>query len=207
MSEDKPKQFPIPRPAVLVPVALVLVVIALWLSVWMPYHREQVVIREIERLGGSVGYDRGGPDWLRDLVGDEWMVGFDRVEYVRFRDGPITDDGLKNLGGLTNLTRFELSYTQVGDDGLKHLSGLTNLKGLWLNGTQVTDDGLKCLSGLTNLQVLGLNNTQVTDDGLKHLSGLANLKTLRLNGTQVTNEGVQSLKEKLPHCYIEWQRE
>ena len=47
MSEDKPKRFPIPRPAVLVPVALVLVVIAVGLTVWVPYQRQQVAVREI----------------------------------------------------------------------------------------------------------------------------------------------------------------
>ena len=66
MSEGKPKRIPIPRPAVLVPIALVLVVIAVGLSVWMPYHREQVVVREIERQGGYVWTKKGGPEWLRD---------------------------------------------------------------------------------------------------------------------------------------------
>jgi len=56
---------------------------------------------------------------------------------------------------------------------------------------------------LTNL---GLNNTQVTDDGLKHLSGFTKLKELRLNGTQVTEKGVESLRQQLPHCYIELQQ-
>ena len=54
MSEDKPKRFPIPHPGVLLAVALVLVVIAVGLSVWIPYHRQQVAIRKIERLRGQV---------------------------------------------------------------------------------------------------------------------------------------------------------
>ncbi len=98
MTEDKPKRFRIPRPGVLLPIALVLVVIAVGLSVWVPYHREHVAIREIERLGGMVTTEQGGPEWLRDLAGDELMVGFDRVVEVNFVSyPPIADDDLKHL--------------------------------------------------------------------------------------------------------------
>ena len=144
MREPK-RRFRIPNPTVLLAVGLVLVVIAVGLSVWVPYHREQVAIREIKRLGGSVGTEKGGPDWLRGLVGDEWMVGFDRVGGVTFFDEPISDDNLKYLSGLTKLENLILHYTQVSDDGLKQLSGLTRLKLLWLKGTQVSDTGLGAL--------------------------------------------------------------
>ncbi len=179
MNEPK-RRFPIPHPGVLLAVALVLVVIAVGLSVWMPYHREQVAIRELRRLGGWVGTDEGGPDWLRGLVGDEWMVGFDRVTAVTFYDEPISDDNLKHLSGLTNLQSVYLVNTQVSDDGVKHLSGLTNLRVLWFV------------------------NTQISDHGVKHLSKLTKLDQLRLDGTRVTYEGVHTLKQKLPDCTILW---
>ena len=139
MTEDKPKRFPIPHPGVLLPVALVLVVIAVGLSVWMPYHRRQVAIREIERAGGTVGYRKSGPDWLRDLVGDEWMegFGFHRVWAVDIQDQPISDDGLKHLNELTNLSCLWLNNAQISDAGLKQLSGLTGLYYLQLEGAHV----------------------------------------------------------------------
>ena len=56
------------------------------------------------------------------------------------------------------------------DAGLKELAGLTQLQALLLSGkTQVTDAGLKELAGLTRLQTLDLTDTQVTGAGLKKL--------------------------------------
>ncbi len=142
MSADKPKRFPIPHPGVLLAVTLVLVVIAVGLSVWVPYHREQVAIREIERLGGDVFTEQGGPDWLRGMG----MVALDRVVAVHLR-----------------------GVTSIGNDDLKHLSGFDSLESLWLDDTQISDAGLKHLSGLANLNYLSLKGTQVTDEGVESL--------------------------------------
>ena len=50
MTEDKPKRFPIPHPGVLLVVALVVAVIVVFLIGWVPYQREQVAIRETQRV-------------------------------------------------------------------------------------------------------------------------------------------------------------
>ena len=203
--EKKPRRCSIPHPGLLLVVALVSVVIAIDLSLWLPYHRQQAAIREIERLGVSFTVQQGGPEWLRDVVGDDWMKCFDSVVFLNL-DGTIetkvSDDGLKHLSGLTNLQVLILWDIDVGDDGLKHLSGLTNLEALTLEGTQVTGDGLKHLSGLTNLGTLHLEGKKITDDGLKHLSGLTNLLWLSLKDTQVSDDGVKMLQQKLPRCQI-----
>ena len=142
MSEDKRRRFPIPKPGLMLAVGFVLVVIAVGLSVWMPYQWEQVAVREIERLGGSVGSVRGGPDWLRGMG----MVALDRVVAVHLR-----------------------GVTSIGNDDLKHLSGFDSLESLWLDDTQISDAGLKHLSGLANLNYLSLKGTQVTDEGVESL--------------------------------------
>ncbi len=145
MNEPK-RRFPIPHPGVLLVVALVLVVIAVGLSVWVPYQREQAAVREIRRLGGSVSTQRGGPEWLRGLVGDRWMVSFGSVWYVSFEPGTsISDDELKHLSGLTKLQWLSLDGTLISDAELKHLSRLTKLKTLRLEGTQVTNEGVESL--------------------------------------------------------------
>ena len=112
MNEPK-RRFRIPPPGVLLAVALVLAVIAVGLSVWLPYQREQVAIREIERLGGTVFPKLGGPTWLRDLVGDEWMVGFDRVLGVSLDVTRVSDDSLMHLSELANLEWVSLRYTRI----------------------------------------------------------------------------------------------
>ena len=224
MSEDKPRRFQIPKPGVLLAVAIVLVVIAVLLTVRVSYHRQRGAINEIERFGGSVM--TGGPAWLRDLVGDKWMKYFERAYSVNFSSEQgddvlkhlnklanlkvlqlsgtqVSDAGLKHLSSLTQLTILGLEATQVTDAGLKHLNELANLRWLQLSGTQVSDAGLKHLNGLTNLEWLSLDG-RISDAGLKHLSGLNNLSYLSLERTQVTTKGMKSLKQKLPDCEIIW---
>ena len=128
-----------------------------------PYHREQFAVRELERVGGKHSTEwsgpewiKGGPEWLQKIIYDGWLSWFDRVWSVNLGETAISDEGLKHLGGLTNLLHLSLENTQISDEGLKHLGGLTNLGGLYLHGTQISDEGLKHLSGLTNLTELRL---------------------------------------------------
>ena len=173
----EPKSRRIPYPIWFALAAMLMLVLWIIVAVRLRYHREQVAVRELERLGlkGVVfTYWSGpewiyGPEWMQEKVDDGWLSWFDRVNGFDFSYPVFTDEGLKHLSGLTKLTHLELYNAQVSDDGLKHLSGLTNLKGLGLTNTQVSDEGLKYLSGLTNLIELYLNNTQVTDVGVKEL--------------------------------------
>jgi Leucine-rich repeat (LRR) protein len=107
----------------------------------------------------------------------------------------ITDQHLKGLAHLKNLTALDLRARSITDAGLKELLPLKNLRALCLWHTQVTDVGLKDLAKLTNLTTLQLMHTQVTDAGLKELAPLKNLRALNLDATRVTDAG---LKELLP---------
>jgi hypothetical protein len=183
----EPKSRRIPHPIWFGILALLMVLLAVFLPVWLPYHREQVVIREIERLGGKVEVELyepqwwwDAPEWLQEIVADGWLSWFDEVVYVY----------------------VHLGNTQINDEGLKHLSGLTYIQSLRLDNTQVSDEGMKHISGLINLRDLILDNTQVANEGLKHLSGLTDLETLYLDNTQVTDEGVKELQKALPDCEI-----
>jgi len=64
-----------------------------------------------------------------------------------------------NLGG----------NTQITDAGLANVKGLTQLQSLNLNGTKITDAGLEHLKGLANLQTLDLEATRVTNAGIADL--------------------------------------
>ena len=183
MSEPKSRR--IPHPIWFAVAAVLMVVLWVVVYVWLPYHREQVVIREIERLGGEVLTHRYGPEqikadpeWLQEIVDDGWLSWFDRVWYV------------------------VLNETSISDEGLRHLTVLKNLAWLYLYDTQISDEGMKHISGLSNLEILYLGNTRVSDEGLKHLSGLTNLEMLYLRKTQVTDEGVKELQKALPYCEI-----
>jgi hypothetical protein len=132
-----------------------------------------------------------GPIWLMNLLGSDF---FENVVSVDFTKLQISDAGLKNVEGLTQLQDLSLYDTDVTDAGLEHLKGLTQLQKLELVDTQVTDAGLDHLKGLTKLQYLFLINTHVTDAGLEHLKGLTQLDTLMLDDTQVTDVGLEHLK-------------
>lgn len=148
------------------------------------------------------------------------LAGLRQITELDFGDGggAITDEGMKHLTGLSNLTTLNLRCTQITGLGLENLkdseqlvglylqsckefsdAGMTNLKWfpklkyLSLEDTDVTDAGLENLTGLTELQYLDLGSTNVTDDGLIRLSGLARLRKLDLQYTKVTDAGLKHL--------------
>lgn len=93
-----------------------------------------------------------------------------------------------------NLTRLDLSSTNVTDDGLVHLARLPWLQSILLSRTETTDASLALLAGLPRLRELRLTLcTGVTDAGLTHLAGATNLTGLDLGGTAVTDEGMLDL--------------
>ena len=200
---------------------VVVVVVAIpcsWMAVEMKKAREQKeVVEAIKKMGGSVYHDwevnqtnasppapakpqPPGAAWLRSIVGDDF---FANVEGMLLYRTQVTDAGLANLAGLTQLRKLGLDDTKVTGAGLAHLAGLTQLQTLSLGRTEVTDAGLENLQGLTGLQVLSLDDTQITDAGLAHLRGLTALQTLYLHDMKVTDAGVKKLQEALPNSKIE----
>jgi Leucine-rich repeat (LRR) protein len=68
------------------------------------------------------------------------------------------------LWNLKQLKYLDLGSTKITDIGLKELQGVTNLRRLILQNTQITDAGLKELQGLT-LVTLQVDGTRVTHTG------------------------------------------
>src|SRR5258708_40187401 len=54
------------------------------LLIGVPIYRQQVAIREIERVGGGYTTRPGGPAWLRSWIGDERVSVFASVRHVGF---------------------------------------------------------------------------------------------------------------------------
>ena len=167
------------------------------LTVWVPYQRTQSVIREFERIGCEVVTEHGGPEWLREWIGNKRMKMFNKVVSLKLSRGPVSDADLEHLKRLTNLRYLTLGETQVTDAGLEHLKRLTNLHYLTIGNLQVSDAGLKHLKELPNLAELSLDGTLVSDAGLEHLEEMTNLQSVWLRNTQVTDDGVKKLKNAL----------
>jgi hypothetical protein len=157
----------LPRPLWIGMTAVVLIVGTVSLRVGVPIYRQQVAIREIERVGGLVELCAGRPMWLRQRVGVKYQYLFDNVCIVY--KGHYTDDMLVHMNSFPRLVFLSVFDSEVTDAGLIHLKRLGELKTLVLENCQVTDAGLVHLQRLRNLQSLSLANTRVTDVGVAEL--------------------------------------
>ncbi|MHC4400706.1 MAG: leucine-rich repeat domain-containing protein [Planctomycetota bacterium] len=193
----------------LVLTALAAVVLA-WVSMKaQAYRTEQKAVAELEWAPDEYQWQRGGPTWLRRLIGDSPFRIFDRLVDVsignedpelvrRFRhlkrleDRP--GDTLPYLRDLPRLEDLDLFMADVDDDDLRHLEHCTSLQELSLCATGVTDKGLSHLVGLTELRNLDLARNAIGNEGLRHLAGLTNLEMLILWETDVTDAGLGHLR-------------
>ena len=107
--------------------------------------------------------------------------------------GPVSDDQLRHLAGLTRILSLKVGYGAVTAVGLGHIAGLTSLRELELPRQAVTDAGAAHLPGLVELRVLNLRDTKVGDAGLAALRGLAALTKLDIAGCPVTDRGAEAL--------------
>ncbi len=151
-----------PRPLWFGVAAIVVIATGAGLRIGLPIYRQQMAIREVEHLGGKVGTIHGGPEWLRGLVGDEWMRIFDVPDSVNFTQTAVTDTDLSRLRKFDHLKSLSLQSTRISDTGLVHLERLKNLQELNLTDTRITDAGLVHLCGLTELRQLSLGYTSLT---------------------------------------------
>ena len=72
-------------------VGLLTALAAVALKIAVPYAANERLIRQVEKAGGSVLTVRVGPAWVRNLVGDKPLRGFERVTAVDLsgqRPGP-----------------------------------------------------------------------------------------------------------------------
>jgi hypothetical protein len=183
-----------PRPLWIALAAAVLILVACGLQFGMPIYRQQMAVREIERLGGSVLTSPRGPKWLRDLAGDERMKSFDIVDGADLGDIHATDANLEQLTALTGLEDLWLHDSQVTDAGLAHLPGFANLHSLSLGSPNVTDAGLKEIAKCRKLRSLGLHYCpEVTDAGMREIARAGNLSSLAFSGIRLTDDGLKEL--------------
>ena len=150
-------------------------------------RRENEIAKAIEAAGGRV-YRISAADTAREVS-------------FALSDKPVSDEHLKDLGGLGEVIWLNLANTKITNDGLKHLKGLP-LKKLHLEKTGIGDEGLKHVKGFKDLEYLNLYATKVSDAGLKHLVGLKNLKKLYVWQSKVTEDGMKTLNKTLPDLEI-----
>jgi len=165
--------------------------------VWLPYQRNQLLIAEVERLGGETKSEVVRPVWIPDAVDDEYLELFRRVRIIDLCHTSVDDAGLEHVRGaisIANLEELQLDGAQISNAGLEQIQDLKNLSVLWLDAPLVSDAGLEHIGTLSNLETLSLNMTQVSDAGLQHLRGLSSLKKLSLENTKIGDQGLEHLR-------------
>jgi hypothetical protein len=104
--------------------------------------QQRRAVWKIRQMGGTVVTHPGGPSWLRQRIGEEWMPVFDVVDRIELRGPKWTDAAMAELSGVASLQSLVLRDAPLTDAGLATLKGLENLQSLTLTRTQVTNEGL-----------------------------------------------------------------
>src|SRR5206468_36213 len=129
--------------------------------------------------------------WVR-AIGGRAVIEGERLREITLASTGVSDELLRNLGGLKHLRKLALRTTEIGNLGVQHLSTLTGLEELDLDGATISDEGLAPLASLAKLRELWLSHTQITGAGLKHLRGLP-LETLHLSSSPINDQGLEQL--------------
>jgi len=90
------------------------------------------------------------------------------------------------IGNLTNLKKFFLSFTKMSGSIPPELGKLTQLTKLDLSNNQLTGSIPNELGKLTNLEFLDLSNNQLTGSIPPEIGNLTNLEFLGLKDNQLT---------------------
>ena len=140
-------------------------------------------------------------DWHLSSEAIETITSKQTLKYLWLDGAGITDNTLAKLSPL-NFGDLILNGPRITDDGVKNLAGMTNLKRLTINNCRIGDNALKHLDRLENLESLNITSTDVTDAGLSSLSRLPKLNYINAIRTSVTENGVKLLKAKRPQLTI-----
>jgi internalin A len=119
-----------------------------------------------------------------------------KVTSLNLANSHITDEGLKQVATLKNLTRLSLvNCKQYSDVGLKEVAKLKNLTYLNLASAEITEVGLKEVAKLGKLNYLNLSYIDVTDAGLKEVAKLEKLTVLAMyqSGHYITVAGYMEM--------------
>ncbi len=158
----------------------------LWLLATTLSYAEEQGLQAIREAGGIVR-----------PFGAGWEIEFQR------KGKAVGDDELADVASLgESVYSLNLGGTRTTDEGLRHLSKMKNLSRLHLERTGVGDPGVAHLSGLTKLRYLNLYGTKVSDAGLAHLKSLRGLKNLYVWRTGVTSSGCEELSRALPDLRV-----
>jgi internalin A len=180
--------------SLLVFVAASAILVALWSVCCLPYRRQSAAAKWLANEGAFVRVDDLTPNWIRPLVGDNYLSAATAVEYREF-DREITQDHFSRIAELTSLHNLGLECTRFRSSDLESLRRLKELRVLGVGFTSsMTDSALENVGGIQSLERLYLSETSVSDAGMIWISGLTRLTYLDLSGTAVSSRELRCLE-------------
>lgn len=115
---------------------------------------------------------------VTDTAGLRHLISMKRL-LDRSLTGPFSNDRLRQIVQLTELTKLKIRESKLTNDNLKQLADLKNLRELNLDGSQA-----------------------ISDAGLSKLNSLKPLKILSLHQCKVSDAGVEALQDRIPGCKV-----
>lgn len=141
---------------------------------------------------------------------DEGMKSIATMDHLRglyFMNTRSTAKGLKALGALKDLERFQIDGHAVNPDTVAAVVGMKKLKYLNLNiahsdKTSAGDAEFKELGALKDIEELRVLGWQITDASLPVIRGFANLRFIDLTYTKIKRASAEQLQKELPRCRV-----
>jgi hypothetical protein len=183
---------------------LVLVTLfCLWLGkITIEARRQKAAVAWVFSNGGSVSYDWSGwnqfphnplldpplearppgPDWLRNLIGDEYFQSVDTV----------------SMRGNRRRQQFGPSPKQVSD--ISPLAHLSHLKRLFLGGNRIAD--ISPLRNLKDLEAVDLSDNNISD--CSPLLELHNLTHLEVQRNPLSKQQIDALYDAHRGIAMSW---
>jgi hypothetical protein len=185
---------------------------------WAPELR---AIREIERNGGAIFYDKpvrfiaAEASYLQTLRGDKYLsriagIYFGEssddtivasvgdlsrlnVRFIYIRYARITGSTFTQLEALPQLRELHIVGAHLNTDGWNALSKLTSLQSLTVANSSLNESAIVKICKLQQLEELDLSGSEIADAGLTHIDRLTQLHRLSLYGSSIGNEGLAKL--------------
>jgi len=138
---------------------------------WNRSQRQALLVDEIQRLGGIVGYahewddiaDRGtglpipGPTLLRQMLGDHFFL---TPTLIMFDESNISTDELPAINELSSITHLDFSdCPNINDSIADVIVQLPDIKVISLYGTPISYTALRRFTCLRSLQTLHVPHT------------------------------------------------
>jgi len=125
------------------------------------------------------------------------LAGLKNLAALDVHGSNLTAATAKGMAALKNLRALALydSGASFTNEGLRDLAAVKELSVLYLWNTGLTDEGMKELATFKKLRMLSVNGPKITDAGLRALKHCTNLRTLYLDSNMLTDTNLRALRQ------------